>query len=51
MKGDVLRIVAGVPAGRVVTFADTGAHLDVAPRHVACILATLDPLEAGRRRR
>nr|WP_232478965.1 MGMT family protein [Roseomonas rosulenta] len=42
-----MRIVASVPAGRVVTFADVGAHLDVAPRHVAYILATLDPVEAA----
>ena len=47
IKGDVLRIVASVPAGRVVTFADVGAHLDVAPRHVAYILAMLDPIEAA----
>ncbi|BDG73964.1 MGMT family protein [Roseomonas fluvialis] len=47
IKGDVLRIVASVPAGRVVSFADVGAHLDVAPRHVAYILAMLDPVEAA----
>ncbi len=47
IKGDVLGIVASVPAGRVVTFADVGAHLDVAPRHVAYILAMLDPIEAA----
>jgi methylated-DNA-protein-cysteine methyltransferase-like protein len=47
IKGDVLRIVASVPAGRVVSFADVGAHLDVAPRHVAYILAMLDPIEAA----
>jgi methylated-DNA-protein-cysteine methyltransferase-like protein len=46
IKGDVLRIVAAVPPGRVVTFADVGAHLDVAPRHVAYILATLTDIEA-----
>lgn len=47
IKGDVLRIVATVPTGRVVTFADVGAHLDVAPRHVAYILATLADIEAA----
>lgn len=47
IKGDVLRIVASVPSGRVVTFADVGAHVDVAPRHVAHILAVLDPIEAA----
>ena len=41
IRGDVLKIVASVPAGRVVSFADLGAHLDVAPRHVADILAML----------
>jgi methylated-DNA-protein-cysteine methyltransferase-like protein len=45
IKGDVLRILAAVPAGRVVTFADVGAHLDVAPRHVAYILSTLPDIE------
>jgi methylated-DNA-protein-cysteine methyltransferase related protein len=47
IKGDVLRIMATVPEGRVVTFADIGAHLDVAPRHVAYILATLTEIEAA----
>lgn len=45
IKRDVLAIVAAVPTGRVVTFADIGRHLDVMPRHVAYIVATLDPLE------
>ncbi|WP_137181818.1 MGMT family protein [Roseomonas sp. AR75] len=45
IKGDVLRIVASVPSGRVVTYADVGAHLDVMPRHVAYILATLSDIE------
>ncbi|WP_198376114.1 MGMT family protein [Neoroseomonas rubea] len=47
IKRDVLRIVAAVPEGHVVTFADIGAHLDVAPRHVAYILATLTEIEAA----
>jgi methylated-DNA-protein-cysteine methyltransferase-like protein len=47
IKADVLRILAGVPPGRVVTYADIGAHLDVAPRHVAYILAMLDEIEAA----
>lgn len=46
IKRDVLAIVATVPAGKLVTFKDIGAHLDVAPRHVAYILSQLDPLEA-----
>jgi alkylated DNA nucleotide flippase Atl1 len=44
-------MVAAVPAERVVTFGDVGAHIDVAPRHVACIPATPDPLEVAQRRR
>ncbi|HZF74813.1 MAG TPA: MGMT family protein [Acetobacteraceae bacterium] len=48
IKGDVLRIVSAVPPGRVVTFADVGAHLDVMPRHVAYILAQLRPEEQTR---
>lgn len=45
IKADVLKIVASVPAGRVVSFAGIGAHLDVAPRHVAYILAMLPDAE------
>jgi methylated-DNA-protein-cysteine methyltransferase related protein len=47
IKGELLRIMSAVPEGRVVTFADIGAHLDVAPRHVAYILATLADIEAA----
>ncbi len=45
IKRDVLTIMAAVPPGRVVTYVDVGRHLDIAPRHVAYILSTLDPLE------
>jgi methylated-DNA-protein-cysteine methyltransferase-like protein len=45
IKGDVLRIVAAIPPGRVMIFADLGGHLDVMPRHVAYILATLSDIE------
>jgi methylated-DNA-protein-cysteine methyltransferase-like protein len=45
IKADVLKIAAAVPEGRVVTFTDIGQHLDVVPRHVAYILATLTPEE------
>ena len=45
IKADVLAIVAAIPAGRIATFADIGAHLDVMPRHVAYILATLADIE------
>lgn len=44
IQRDVLAIIATVPAGRVVTYADLGAHLDVMPRHVAYILTMLDPM-------
>jgi methylated-DNA-protein-cysteine methyltransferase related protein len=42
IKADVLQIIAAIPEGRVVSFADVGTHLDVVPRHVAYILATLE---------
>ena len=45
IKADVLKIVAAVPEGRVASFADIGAHLDVPPRHVAYILAMLSDIE------
>lgn len=46
IKRDILAIVATVPEGKLVTFKDVGLHLDVMPRHVAYILAMLDPIEA-----
>lgn len=45
IKRDVLAIAAAVPEGRVVTFKEVGAHLDVMPRHVAYILRMLEPQE------
>ncbi|MCZ8182860.1 MAG: MGMT family protein [Beijerinckiaceae bacterium] len=45
IKTDVLAIVAAIPPDRVTTFAQIGRHLDVMPRHVAYILARLDPVE------
>lgn len=42
IRGDVVAILASVPAGQVVTFADIGAHLDVPARHVAYILSRRD---------
>lgn len=41
IKRDVLAIVATIPTGRVTTFKAIGAFMDVVPRHVAYILATL----------
>jgi methylated-DNA-protein-cysteine methyltransferase-like protein len=43
IRAQVLQVVAAIPAGRLCTFQSIGAHLDVAPRHVAYILAQLDP--------
>jgi methylated-DNA-protein-cysteine methyltransferase-like protein len=45
IRRDVLAIVAAVPRGRLVTHAAIGAHLDVMPRHVAYLLAMLEPPE------
>jgi methylated-DNA-protein-cysteine methyltransferase-like protein len=47
IKAQVLAIMRAVPPGRVVSFAAVGAHLDVAPRHVAYLLATLSDEEAA----
>ncbi|MBB5690430.1 hypothetical protein GXW77_13345 [Roseomonas alkaliterrae] len=41
------RIVARVPAGRVVSRADAGAHRDITPRHGAPVLAMLAPIVAA----
>jgi methylated-DNA-protein-cysteine methyltransferase related protein len=41
IKRDCLAIAAHIPKGKVTTFACLGKHLDVPPRHVAYVLATL----------
>jgi methylated-DNA-protein-cysteine methyltransferase-like protein len=45
IRKDVLAIVAAIPRGRLLTHAAIGAHLDVMPRHVAYLLAMLEPQE------
>jgi methylated-DNA-protein-cysteine methyltransferase-like protein len=45
IRKDVLAIVAAIPRGRLLTHAAIGAHLDVMPRHVAYLLAMLEPHE------
>ena len=45
IKGQVLAITAAIPVGRVTSFRAIGDYLDVVPRHVAYILATLTPEE------
>jgi methylated-DNA-protein-cysteine methyltransferase related protein len=45
IQAQVLAVVRTIPKGKVVTFADIGAHLDVMPRHVAYLLAKLTPEE------
>lgn len=42
IERDVLAMTRAVPEGRVSTFASLGGHIDVMPRHVAYILATLE---------
>jgi methylated-DNA-protein-cysteine methyltransferase related protein len=37
-----LAITSAIPSGRITTFLAIGEHLDVMPRHVAYILATLN---------
>jgi methylated-DNA-protein-cysteine methyltransferase related protein len=44
IKADVLAIAARIPPGRVATHKQIGEHLQVMPRHVAYVLATLDEL-------
>jgi methylated-DNA-protein-cysteine methyltransferase related protein len=45
IKSDVLKIVSAIPKGKVCSYSSIGEHLDVVPRHVAYILAMLEPLE------
>lgn len=41
IRNDVLGATASIPKGRVSTYASIGEHLEVMPRHVSYILATL----------
>ena len=41
IKSETLAIVRSLPPGRIATFDAIGVALNVAPRHVATILATL----------
>ena len=45
IKRDTLAIVGKVPVGFVTTHGDVGRQIDVLPRHIATILATLDDIE------
>ncbi len=47
IRSDSLAAVCEVPAGRVTTFAEVGRVLEVMPRHVAYIIATLSDSELG----
>ncbi len=42
IKGDVLALLARVPAGYVVTHKQIGDHLKVSPQHIANVIAGLD---------
>ncbi len=42
IQRDVLRLCATIPPGRVCTYAELGAVIDVPARHVAYILSRLD---------
>jgi DNA transformation protein and related proteins len=42
IERDVLHLCAAIPAGRVCTYADLGAQIDVPARHVAYIVSRLD---------
>jgi methylated-DNA-protein-cysteine methyltransferase related protein len=48
IKRDTLAIVQCIPEGRLVTYKSIGGHLDVVPRHIAYILASLEPSEYAR---
>jgi methylated-DNA-protein-cysteine methyltransferase-like protein len=45
IRQDILGATKSIPFGRVSTYADIGEHLEVMPRHVAYILATLSESE------
>lgn len=45
IRSEVIAVMRAVPNGGLVSFADVGQHLDVAPRQVAYILANLGPVD------
>lgn len=45
IKTEVLTVTRAIPAGRVTSFRAIGLHLNVVPRQVAYILATLSDAE------
>jgi methylated-DNA-protein-cysteine methyltransferase-like protein len=45
IKGQVLELTRSIPVGRVTAFRDLGDYLEVVPRPVAWILATLSDEE------
>jgi methylated-DNA-protein-cysteine methyltransferase related protein len=45
IKADIIELVTKIPQGRVTTYGAIGEHLNVMARHVAYILATLQPVE------
>lgn len=45
IRGEVLAVTRAIPRGRVATYPDIGAFLDVMPRHVAYLLGQLTPEE------
>ena len=48
IRAQVLELTAQVPYGRVTTFHAIGAHIAVAPRHVAFLLVKLSEEEKSR---
>jgi len=46
LRGDVLAIVDALPPGRLASYGDIAAHLDLSARQVAYILATLHEVES-----
>lgn len=47
IRSDALAALAAVPAGRVTTYAEVGRLLEVMPRHIAYLVATLTVAERG----
>ncbi|MCA1963918.1 MAG: MGMT family protein [Prosthecobacter sp.] len=46
IRAEVLRLVALIPAGKFTTYGSIALHMNVAPRHVASVLARLTEEEA-----
>jgi methylated-DNA-protein-cysteine methyltransferase related protein len=42
IKADILEVIRRIPAGRIATHGQIGAHLGISPVHIAAMMAAMD---------